>query len=197
MEVPLAAVTSLPDSYLIGATVGWYRYGGVRDGEAALGDPFSHGAWLVLGDSMAVLVDGITGTMTRIRIRNGFPVADTIDLGIRARPVSDRDMANIEARLREEKPDLPRRLEFDLAEGWSVATVLLPGQSGEFWLLQADESDRQEWVVVRPGATRKWRVILPEQFVLRAIHDGRLYGVARDELDVPRVAAFADPRMPS
>ena len=42
MEVPLAAVTSLPDSYLIGATVGWYSYGGVRDGEAALGDPFSH-----------------------------------------------------------------------------------------------------------------------------------------------------------
>ena len=236
MEVPLGAVTSLPDGYLIGATVGWYRYGGVRDGEAALGDPFSHillfhpdgarvdtlasyhmnagrwdalgllgggvdpglgtaGAWLVLGDSMAVLVDGITGTLTRIRIRNGFPVADTIDLGIRARPVSDRDMANIEARLREEKPGLPRRLEFDLAEGWSVATVLLPGQSGEFWLLQADEGDRQEWVVVKPGSTRKWRVILPEQFVLRAIHDGRLYGVARDEFDVPRVAAFADPRM--
>ena len=82
-----------------------------------------------------------------------------------------------------------------MAEGWSVATVLLPGQSGEFWLLQADEGDRQEWVVVKPGSTRKWRVILPEQFVLRAIHDGRLYGVARDELDVPRVAAFADPRM--
>ena len=82
-----------------------------------------------------------------------------------------------------------------MAEGWSVATVLLPGQSGEFWLLQTDESDRQEWVVVRPGSTRKWRVILPEQFVLRAVHDGRLYGVARDELDVPRVVAFADPRM--
>ena len=170
---------------------GWHL---LRDG-CANGPRHRPGAWLALGDSMAVLVDGITGTLTRIRIRNGFPVADTIDLGIRARPVSDRDMANIEARIREEKPGLPRRLEFDLAEGWSVATVLLPGQSGEFWLLQADEGDRQEWVVVKPGSTRKWRVILPEQFVLRAIHDGRLYGVARDELDVPRVAAFADPRM--
>jgi hypothetical protein len=92
------------------------------------------GSWVVVGDSLVVLADGIAGTLTRLRIRDGVPVADTIDLGMRARPVSDRDMADFEARLREEKPDLPRRLEFEMAEGWSVATGILPGENGEFWL---------------------------------------------------------------
>lgn len=152
------------------------------------------GAWAVVGDSMAVLADGIAGTLTRIRIRDGVPVADTIDLGIRARPVSDLDMANIEARLREERPGLPRRLEFEMSEGWSVATALLPGHDGEFWLRQAVRGDRQEWVVVRPGSSRGWRVIFPERFALRAIHDGYLYGVATDELDIPSVVRIADPQ---
>lgn len=152
------------------------------------------GAWAFVGDSMAVLADGIAGTLTRVRIVDGAPVADTFDLGLRARPVSDRDMANIEARLREEKPDLPRRLEFEMAEGWSVATALVPGRDGEFWLRRAVEGEGQEWVVVRPGSPRKWRIVLPERFRLSAIHGSYLYGVARDAFDVASVARIADPR---
>ena len=229
MEVPLGDVFPLPDDYLIGATAGWYSFGG-----SAASDPFSHvllfhpdgsrvdtlasyhidtgrwdapgrlggniepglgtsGAWVVMGDSLAVLADGISGTLTRLRIRDGLPVADTFDLGMRARPVSDRDMADIEARLREEKPDIPRRIEFEMAKGWSVATGILPGENGEFWLRQAVEGEGQEWVVVRPGSPRKWSVTFPDRFALRAIHDGYLYGVARDELDVASVARIADP----
>lgn len=82
----------------------------------------------MVDDSMAVLADGIAGTLTRIRILDGLPVADTIDLDMRAHPVNDRNMADIEAPLREE------------------------------------------------------------------IHDGHLYGVALDELDVPSVGRIADPR---
>ena len=152
------------------------------------------GSWAVVGDSLAVLADGIAGTLTRLRIRDGVPVADTIDMGMRARPVNDSDMADFEARLREEKPDLPRRIEFEMAEGWSVATGILPGENGEFWLSQAVEGERQEWVVVKPGSHRKWRVLLPERFSLRAIHGGYLYGVGTDALDVPRVVRIADPR---
>jgi len=165
MEVPFGNVASLPDGYLIGATVGYYSFGQSSDGSPLHGDPFSHillfhpdglqvdtlasyhinagrwdaperlggnidpglgmsGAWAFVGDSMAVLADGIAGTLTRVRIGDAAPLADTFDLGMRARPVSDRDMADIEARLREEKPDLPRRLEFEMAEGWSVATAV-------------------------------------------------------------------------
>lgn len=234
MEVPLGNVASLPDGYLIGATVGYYAFGRSRDGSPFIGDPFSHillfhpdgsqvdtlasyhidagrwdaperlggnfepglgmsGAWAFVGDTMAVLADGISGTLTRVRIVDGAPVADTFDLGIRARPVSDRDMADIEARLREEKPDLPRRLEFEIAEGWSVATAVFPGPDGEFWLRQAVEGQGQEWVVARPGSPRKWRVMLPERFRLSAIHGGYLYGVARDAFDVASVARIVDP----
>ena len=152
------------------------------------------GTWTFMGDSVAVLADGIAGTLTRVRIRDGRPVADTLDLEMRARPVSERDLDNIEARLREEKPDLPRRLEFEMAEGWSVATALFPGPDGEFWLRQAVEGEGQEWVVVQPGSPLKWRIMLPERFRLSAIHGGYLYGVARDEFDVPSVARIADPR---
>ena len=234
MEVPFGNVASLPDGYLIGATVGYYAFGRSGDGSPFIGDPFSHillfhpdgsqldtlasyhidagrwdaperlggnidpglgtsGTWTALGDSMAVLADGIAGTLTRVRIVDGRPVADTFDLGMRARPVSDRDMADIEARLREEKPDLPRRLEFEMAEGWSVATAVFPGPDGEFWLRQAVEGEGQEWVVVRPGSALKWRIMLSERFRLSAIHGGYLYGVARDEFDVPSVVRIADP----
>ena len=233
-EVPFGNVASLPDRYLIGATVGYYSFGQSSDGSPLQGDPFSHillfhpdglqldtlasyhinagrwdaperlggnidpglgvsGTWTALGDSMAVLADGIAGTLTRIRIVDGMPVADTFDLGMRARPVSDRDMADIEARLRQENPDLPRRLEFEMAEGWSVATAIFPGPDGEFWLRQAVEGEGQEWVVVRPGSALKWRIMLPERFRLSAIHGGYLYGVARDEFDVGSVARIADP----
>lgn len=77
-------------------------------------------------------------------------------------------------------------------EGWSVATAIFPGRDGEFWLRQAVEGEGQEWVVVRSGSARKWRIMLPERFRLSAIHGGHLYGVARDEFDVASVARIAD-----
>lgn len=64
----------------------------------------------------------------------------------------------------------------------------------EFWLSQAVEGEQQEWVVVKPGSTRKRRIVLPERFDLRAIHDGYLYGVGTDALDIPSVVRIADPR---
>lgn len=188
-----------PDGLRVDTLASYHIDSGRWDAPGRLGGNFEtglgrSGSWEVVGDSLAVLADGIAGTLTRLRIRGGVPVADTTDLGMRARPVSDRDMADLEARLREDKPDLPRRIEFDMAEGWSVATGIMAGGNGEFWLSQAVEGEQQEWVVVKPGSTRKWRILLPERFDLRAIHDGYLYGVGTDALDVPRVVRIADPR---
>ena len=42
MEVPFGNVASLPDGYLIGATVGYYAFGQSSDGSPLHGDPFSH-----------------------------------------------------------------------------------------------------------------------------------------------------------
>ena len=188
-----------PDGSRVDTLASYHIDSGRWDAPGRLGGNFEtglgmSGSWAVMGDSLAVLADGIAGTLTRIRIRDGVPVADTIDMGMRARPVSDRDMANFETRLREDKPDLPRRIEFEMAEGWSIATGILPGENGEFWLRQAVRGEQQEWVVVKPGSTRKWRVVLSGRFRLRAIHDGHLYGVALDELDVASVVRMPDPR---
>ena len=164
------------------------------------------GASAALGDSMVVLADGIAGTLTLFRFADGSLSADTVDLGIRARLVSDRDLSDLEARLREEKPDLPRRLEFETPQGWSVATSLVVGEGREFWLRPAVEGDQEaHWIVVRlgaaagsgspgsPGALEMWRVILPRGFGLRTVWGGRLYGVVKDELDVQSVGAVVNP----
>ena len=191
-----------PDGTRVDTLASYHINAGRWDALGRLGGnldpPFGRsGSWTALGDSMVVLADGIAGTLTRISFRGRSPVADTLDLGMRARPVSSRDLAEIEARLRDEKPNLPRRLVFDLAEGWSVATGLLPGQENEFWLRQAVGGEQQVWVVVKPETREQWRVILPARFALTVIYGGRLYGVARDELDVPSVGAIDDPRPPT
>ena len=62
-----------------------------------------------------------------------------------------------------------------------------------FWLRQGVEGEEEQWVVVNLAVQRKWRVILPERFLLKAVHGGFLYGVARDELDVPSVGRLVNP----
>ena len=191
-------------------TLASYRISGGRwDARDHLGGnvatPFGvSGAWTVLGDSIVLLADGIEGTLTRVSIEGQSVDFDTVDLGIRARPVSRRDLGDLEASLRESRSDLPRRIELDVPAGWSVATALVAGSNGEFWLRQAVEGGRNEWVVVPlsdppadiSGAQDPLelsRVILPERFRLVAVHGGLLYGVVRDELDVPSVGALANP----
>ena len=87
-------------------------------------------------------------------------------------------------------------MEIDAPGYWSVATRLIPA-TDEVWLRQAVEGDEQVWVVVKAATREKWRVILPARFALTVIYGGRLYGVARDELDVPSVGAIDDPRPPT
>lgn len=77
---------------------------------------------------------------------------------------------------------------------WSLATSLLVSDDGKVWARRAvHEDERQHWTEVDLHGPLRRHVILPEGFSLRAIADGRLYGVATDELDVQRVA-FLDRR---
>lgn len=51
--------------------------------------PRASGAWTSVADSMAVLVNEVTGMLTRLTVRNDSLVADTFDLGIRDRHPSE------------------------------------------------------------------------------------------------------------
>lgn len=49
---------------------------------------------------------------------------------------------------------------------------------------------RQTWNIFDPDGVWLGELSLPERFDLRAVARGRLYGVARDELDVETVQVF-------
>lgn len=49
---------------------------------------------------------------------------------------------------------------------------------------------RQTWNIFGPDGVWLGELILPDRFDLRAVARGRLYGVARDELDVETVQIF-------
>ncbi len=84
-------------------------------------------------------------------------------------------------------------MELDAPGYWSVATSLIPASDQVFWLRQATTGENAEWVVVNLATQERWRVILPARFLLRAVYGGLLYGVARDELDVPSVGTLVNP----
>ena len=152
------------------------------------------GAWSVLGDSAVVLADGVAGTLTIVSPQAGLVRGETIDLGFAGRAVTESDLEDLEEDIRERfDEDLPREMEIDAPGYWSVATYVIPASDRVFWLRQGVDDERGHWVVVDIETMRKRLVILPERFRLTAIHGGLLYGVVRDELDVPSVGALVNP----
>lgn len=153
------------------------------------------GAWSVLGDTAVVLADGVSGELTIVSPTAASVRADTIDLGLAGRPVTERDLEDLEEDIRERfaSRDLPREMEIDAPGYWSVATRLVSASDQVFWLRQGVDDERGHWIVVDIETMTKRMVILPERFRLTDVWGDLLYGAARDELDVPRVGALVNP----
>ncbi len=159
------------------------------------------GAWATMGDSAVVVADGHEGVITVFTAPNspgsdaGSPwlSVDSVEIGVRGRPATAADRERAEADFRRERPNLPRQVEFgDWPTRWSVATELRISDDGKVWARRAVHGDeRQHWTEVDLDGPLRRHVILPERFSLRAIAGGRLYGVARDDMDLPRVATLA------
>ncbi len=152
------------------------------------------GAWGVLGDSAVVLADGVAGTLTIVSPETGLVRGETIDLGFAGRPVTESDLDDLEEDIRARfDEDLPREMEIDAPGYWSVATYVIPASDHVFWLRQGVDDARQHWVIVDVETMGTWAVVLPERFRLTSIHGDLIYGVTRDELDVPSVGAMVSP----
>ncbi len=163
----------------------------------------SSGAWTTMGDSAVVVADGITGTISVFTVP-GSPQMDTdtprlsvdsVTMGIAGSPVTKADQERTEADFRRDRPNVRGQVTFEAwPTHWSVAVVLLVSDDGKVWARRAvHEDERQHWTEVDLYGPLRRHFILPERFSLRAIAGGKLYGVARDEMDVQRVA-FLDPR---
>lgn len=95
--------------------------------------PRASGAWTSVTDSMAVLVNEVTGMLTRLTVRNGSLVADTFDLGIRGRhPSADRP---------------------------SEIRVVV-GRNDGIWMRNNIDGQHEVWSIIQPGANRRWRIAL-------------------------------------
>ncbi len=151
------------------------------------------GAWDVLGDTAVVLADGVAGRLTIVSPGAASIRADTVDLEFSGRAVTERDLDDLEEDIREGRRDLPREMAIDAPGYWSVAAHVVPAGDRVFWLRQGVDDARGHWVVVDTGTMRKRVVILPERFRLRDVWGDHLYGVAREELDVPSVGAMVNP----
>ena len=178
-----------------GASVMWQAAGRMSLFRTGFGDS---GAWTTMGDSAVVVADGITGTVSVFtvpdspRMETDTPrlSVDSVTMGIVGLPVTRADRERAEADFRRDRPNVRGQVTFEgWPSHWSVAGSLLVSDDGKVWARRAvHEDERQHWIEVDLYGPLRRHVILPERFSLRAIEDGKLYGVASDELGVQRVA---------
>ena len=77
---------------------------------------------------------------------------------------------------------------------WPTLTGLVVDDEGHIWLgIRKRDLSIWEWAAFSPDGTHVVSVDLPAGFELHAVRNGRLIGVGRDELDVPRVQAYRLP----
>ena len=91
-----------------------------------------------------------------------------------------------------------RRMGNLLREGapyvWPTLTGLVVDDEGHIWLgIHKGDPSTREWAAFMVDGTHVMSVSLPAGLAVHTVRNGRLIGVGRDELDVPRVQAYRLP----
>ena len=151
--------------------------------------PFGAESFLtLLGDDRLVYANSRVPTVTLLDLAG--TVQESFDVPAPAVPVSTAELrAAVE---REEQEAFVRTLEEGAPYTWPALTGLVVDDEMRIWVGARSESRRDEWVwsaYTRAG-NRVGSVVLPAGFKLHAVRDGRLFGVATDELDVPQVQVY-------
>ncbi len=180
----------------------WYeRSEGVPWGPAATRFGIA-GHWGVAGDSVVVVADGLSGTMSWYSlVADSAKVASVVKTGLAGDPVSATDRERLTARERARRTVIPRDA------GW-VLPALKPGISkiivdtrGFVWvrgMIDTTDWSFTDWHVFAPFGTGSTAVTLPSDLDVRAVGGNRIYGIARGPLDVPviRVLQFDRAMLP-
>lgn len=174
-----------------GATI-WHAAGEALPWGLASSRFGAAGTWAVHGDSLVAVADGRSGQVTIYRSSpGGVRVHRRGTLGVTGRPVTPADLRALEQQLRASRNNLPRRIEFRAPSHWSVATRALFAADGALWVENGQGAlPGNFWTWFPPGEASPLRVRLPDGFVLRAVRDGRLYGVARTANDSEVVRVY-------
>ena len=152
------------------------------------------GDWEVVGDSVVVVVDGMSGVVDWYRVdADGFGLFNRIDTGIPGQPVSSDDRRRLVARQTERGSQYISR-----NTGWlfperipGIARMIADSQ-GFLWLQRYSALDRnsRNWRVIAPGGDRWVDVVLPVGLDVKDIFNNRIFGVTTGALDIPVIKVF-------
>lgn len=161
----------------------------------AHGDVFGDsGQWDVIGDSVVVVADAMSGVIEWYRMANdGYELVNQIETGFVGQPVPETDRQRLIALESEVKK------KYISADTHWLFPTLAPGirnmivdSQGFVWLkrLSFSVEGPQTWRVIAPGGERWSDVTIPAGVVVRDISNDRVFGVATDGLDVPLIKVF-------
>lgn len=107
-------------------------------------------------------------------------------------PVTDQDVEDAFAAKSESwREEFRRVFEESVPETWPAFENFVVDDQGRLWIgLLTPTGEPTQWVAFNESGTRICSATLPENVELKLIRAGKAYGVATDELDVPRVVVY-------
>ncbi len=142
----------------------------------------------LLGTDRLVYANSRVPTVMVLDLAGG--VQESFNVPMTAVPVTAGELrATIE---KEQQEVFARVLEEGAPYMWPTLTGLVVDDEQRIWVGGRSESQRDEWewAAFTPEGVEVGSVRLPSGFKLHAVSDGRLFGVATDELDVPRIQVY-------
>jgi hypothetical protein len=146
------------------------------------------GAWALANDSILYAVDGVSGTVKELRVREaGLSTTNEWSLGRRAQPVTDSDRQVEITRLRQAGRELPARPQVDVPSHRSVGSAAVVSSEGTVWVRVQASSAGDTWASYHSNGAPAGTIQLPQRFLLKVVRGGRLYGVWTTPLGTPVV----------
>lgn len=145
----------------------------------------------LLGDDRIVYANSRTPSVLLLDLSG--TVQDSFDVPVTPVPVSAAELrAAIDDNRQEGYEAFARVLEEGTPFMWPAVTGLAVDDQQRIWVggRSESETDEWEWIAFTREGARVGSVLLPPGFRLYAVRNGLLFGVATDELDVPRIQAY-------
>ena len=156
------------------------------------------GSWDVLGDSLLVIVDGLTGQFTwYTNAASGVKAVRHVDLGLAPRPIQgterSRFVSDARSRLSQLNPRFARSARFGIPSHWSGISKVLLNVNGDTWFHFGSRRQtelRTTWFVLgREGAPLR-SIEVPEGIEIKQVRGDLILAVGRTAFDSPVVLVY-------
>lgn len=183
-------------------TVGVYHSGGTVWHDAARGLPWgvagskfgAGGAWAIFQDSVIAVADGYNGRVVWYRAAaSGLERALSAQLGVRGKPITPGELRALEHAVRADRSRRLGDIRLVTPPAWSAVTAALFADNGDLWVRTRDprqSGSTDVWWAFSRGSRTTRKVVVPEDFHLRAVRGSLLYGLSTTENGAPVVRVY-------